>query len=241
MRDALGPEVAVVDYLRPGFELSCRVAELSDARAVVLIHHGLVTWGETREESYRLTLELVRLAERFLGTVAGGEEAGSEPDRATVESFLVRLRGRLSRERRQLLAVDRSQRALAERDDVDRLARLRSTPDHMLRIGVETCVIALDDEIAAKVEQFELERAAAFARHSRGEPELSGLPKVVLVPGLGCVAAGPDRRAAAIRAEIAEPLARGRSPPPSTASEARAGSARPRCSGSSTGRSSSTS
>ncbi len=202
VRDALGPEVAVVDYLRPGFELSCRVADLAGARAVVLSHHGLVTWGETHEESYGLTLELVRLAERSLGTAAGGA-AASEPDDANVESFLVRLRGRLCRERRQLLAVDRGQRTLAEREDVERLARLRSTPDHMLRIGVESCVIALDDEIAAKLEQFELERAAAFARHSQGEPELSGLPKVVLVPGLGCVAAGPDRRAAAIRAEIA--------------------------------------
>ena len=43
----------------PGFELSKRVADLADARAVVLAHHGLVTWGETHEESYGLTLELV--------------------------------------------------------------------------------------------------------------------------------------------------------------------------------------
>ena len=33
-----------------------------DARAVVLAHHGLVTWGETHEESYGLTLELVERA-----------------------------------------------------------------------------------------------------------------------------------------------------------------------------------
>ena len=45
VHEALGEDVAVVPYLRPGFELSKRVAGLADARAVVLAHHGLVTWG----------------------------------------------------------------------------------------------------------------------------------------------------------------------------------------------------
>jgi rhamnose utilization protein RhaD (predicted bifunctional aldolase and dehydrogenase) len=52
VREALGAEVALVPYLRPGFELSRRVADLAPGvRAVVLRHHGLVTWGETHEDS----------------------------------------------------------------------------------------------------------------------------------------------------------------------------------------------
>src|SRR5579872_2456220 len=146
--EALGPDVAVVDYLRPGFELSRRVAELSGARAVVLAHHGLVTWGESHEASYLLTLELVGLAERFVGPIEP-RTAGSESDGARAERFLVRLRGRLSREHRQVLAVDQGQRPLAERADLERLAQLRSTPDHMLRIGAQTGVLGLDEEIEA--------------------------------------------------------------------------------------------
>jgi NAD(P)-dependent dehydrogenase (short-subunit alcohol dehydrogenase family) len=93
---------------------------------------------------------------------------------------LARLRGRLSSERRQVLVVDRSQRGLADRPDVEALAGLRSTPDHMLRIGSTTAV--LHDEAVDRV-----------------EPSAS----VVLVPGLGCVAAAPNRRTARVRAEIA--------------------------------------
>ena len=63
---ALGPDVAVVPYIRPGFDLSRQVADLSGARAVVLAKHGLVTWGETHEESYGLTLQLVAQAEAYL-------------------------------------------------------------------------------------------------------------------------------------------------------------------------------
>ena len=71
VRDALGADVAVVDYLRPGFELSKRVADLADARAVVLAHHGLVTWGDTHEASFELTLELVATASEYLGSLRG--------------------------------------------------------------------------------------------------------------------------------------------------------------------------
>src|SRR4029079_14397683 len=64
-REALGPDVAVVPYIRPGFALSRQVAELAGASAVVLAQHGLVTWGESHEESYGRTLELVARAEAY--------------------------------------------------------------------------------------------------------------------------------------------------------------------------------
>ena len=185
VREALGEEVAVVRYLRPGFELSRRVAELADARAVVLAHHGLVTWGDTHEQSLGLTLELVGQARGYLGLV---EEAGveePEPDSALVERFLVRLRGCLSGERRVVLATERAQQSLADRPDAEQVAAMRSTPDHMLRIGARSCVLGLAADARAAVE-------------SHGEP-----PRAFLVPGFGGVAAGPDAGAARARLEIA--------------------------------------
>jgi rhamnose utilization protein RhaD (predicted bifunctional aldolase and dehydrogenase)/NAD(P)-dependent dehydrogenase (short-subunit alcohol dehydrogenase family) len=191
MHEVLGEDIAVVPYLRPGFELSKRVAEHVGARAVVLAHHGLVTWGETHEESYGLTLELVAAARAFLAHRApSGREGdvavhlrrprGSDVDVQLHHRTLVRLRGRLSGERRQVLALDASQRALADRRDVDVLSALRSTPDHMLRIG----------------------RATAVLRDAAVE-HVDPAAKVVLVPGFGCVAAAPDARTARMRAEIA--------------------------------------
>jgi len=129
--DALGGEVAVVPYLRPGFALSKLVAEHAGARAVVLAHHGLVTWGESHEESYELTRELVDRAAAYVGLRPVRVELGGA-------AGLVGLRGRVSRSRRQVLAVDVAQRALAGRDDAVEIASMRSTPDHMLRIGAET-------------------------------------------------------------------------------------------------------
>jgi rhamnose utilization protein RhaD (predicted bifunctional aldolase and dehydrogenase) len=205
VRDALGSDVAVVEYLRPGFELSCRVADLADRRAVVLAHHGLVTWGESHEESYGLTLELVARAGAWLekrggSSFSAGVEVhlrqdgvavplhqGDTADPVAVRAFLVRLRGRLSRGRRQMLVVDEGQRALAGRADVEDVAAARSTPDHMLRIGTRTAVIGLADDVDAAVGAFEAEYAAYLERNPApdvGLPRVSGLPRVVLVPGL---------------------------------------------------------
>jgi rhamnose utilization protein RhaD (predicted bifunctional aldolase and dehydrogenase)/NAD(P)-dependent dehydrogenase (short-subunit alcohol dehydrogenase family) len=162
VRDALGSDVAVVAYLRPGFELSKRVAERSDARAIVLAHHGLVTWADSHDESYGLTVELVEHAARYVGL------GPVEVQRRGAAPF-VALRGQLSKERRQVLAVDGAQLAIADRDDLDEIVAMRSTPDHMLRIGART--------------------------NSDGP--------VFLVPGIGCVAAGPDRPTAKMRLELA--------------------------------------
>jgi hypothetical protein len=209
VREALGPDVAVVPYVRPGFTLSQQVAELSGARAVVLDKHGLVTWGESHEESYELTLELVARAERHLAererpqaAVAPDLEAGA------AESLLLELRGLLSRDGMRVLHVDRGQRALADRPDVDLVATAaRATPDHVLRIGPRSLVVHDPGAAAAAVRDFEEGYGAYFARWRHRLPEgvamLSPLPRVVLVPGLGCIAAGADERAARVNAEIA--------------------------------------
>ncbi|HEX7599500.1 MAG TPA: class II aldolase/adducin family protein, partial [Polyangia bacterium] len=67
---ALGPETAVVPYARAGLELAQAVRDVmarhSKARALVLMHHGLVTWGATAREAYDATIELVTRAEEFI-------------------------------------------------------------------------------------------------------------------------------------------------------------------------------
>ncbi|HVU76773.1 MAG TPA: bifunctional aldolase/short-chain dehydrogenase [Gaiellaceae bacterium] len=209
VHEALGEDVAVVPYIRPGFELSRVVADLADRRAVVLAHHGLVTWGETHEESYRLTLELVRRAREHLSargaglSVAVGYDGGSDVRQR--EDFLVRLRGRLSREQRQVLAVDFGQQDLAVRPDVEAIAAARGTPDHMLRIGPQSCVLDLRGDVDAPIAAFE---SAARARYDRqatpdGPPMQSAQPRVFLVRGLGCVASAPDYTSARIRRDLA--------------------------------------
>jgi rhamnose utilization protein RhaD (predicted bifunctional aldolase and dehydrogenase) len=74
--ETFGEEAVWLDYQRPGFDMSRRIAELLDAnpsaRAVLLEKHGLVTWGESGEESYRRTIEFVSRAASAIEKAGAG-------------------------------------------------------------------------------------------------------------------------------------------------------------------------
>lgn len=76
VRDALGERVAILPYIRPGFELAKAVADCYDANpqvvGIVLLFHGLVTFGEDAETSYDRHIELVDACETFIRTRAAG-------------------------------------------------------------------------------------------------------------------------------------------------------------------------
>src|SRR3954470_24136072 len=63
VRECFGKSVIVVGYRRPGFTLSREVADAFDAHpdaaGLVLMNHGLITWGDTAREAYDKHIELV--------------------------------------------------------------------------------------------------------------------------------------------------------------------------------------
>ena len=95
--DAFGDEAVWLDYQRPGFDMSRRIAillrEHPEARAVLLERHGLVTWGDSGEESYEATIEFVSRAARAIDTAArgrfglGGQQVAELGERSARSSF----------------------------------------------------------------------------------------------------------------------------------------------------------
>jgi rhamnose utilization protein RhaD (predicted bifunctional aldolase and dehydrogenase)/NAD(P)-dependent dehydrogenase (short-subunit alcohol dehydrogenase family) len=70
VRAALGDEVAVLGYVRPGFQLARAVADAYEAHpnapGMVWMRHGLVTWGPSARASYEAMIDLVTRAEEYL-------------------------------------------------------------------------------------------------------------------------------------------------------------------------------
>src|SRR5438132_7678813 len=66
--DCFGDSLITVPYRRPGFRLSRDVAAAFDAKAagIVLMNHGLITWGATPMEAYERHMEVVTKAEKFV-------------------------------------------------------------------------------------------------------------------------------------------------------------------------------
>src|SRR5215217_1439719 len=106
-RECFGDEAVWIPYIRPGFTLSKQVGEAvrnnPDAKYILLAKHGLVTWGETHEESYGRTIEAINRAAEFVASRAGEPFGGQrvEPLSPEMREFLLAevlptLRGTLS-------------------------------------------------------------------------------------------------------------------------------------------------
>ena len=94
VREALGGEVIVIEYVTPGFKLARAAAEAYDAapakKGMVWIHHGIITWGRTARESYEAMVAFVSDAERY----QAGRRTARLPVTVTtpVETALARVR-----------------------------------------------------------------------------------------------------------------------------------------------------
>ena len=70
VRAALGNDIIVLPYIRPGFQLAKQVASAiaaaPQAQAMVWMHHGIIVCGESPRESYERMIDLVSRAETYL-------------------------------------------------------------------------------------------------------------------------------------------------------------------------------
>ncbi|MHB8509312.1 MAG: SDR family oxidoreductase, partial [Candidatus Dormibacteria bacterium] len=125
-----------------------------------------------------------------------------------VVNLLPRLRGVLSANGHKVLHLSTELRAVADRDDVDDVAAAGpATADHLLRTRLRSPVLRGPSDVEPEVARYEAEYRAYFERNrsqiSHNQTMLEPLPSVVLIPGLGGIAAGRDARTAGVVAEVA--------------------------------------
>jgi rhamnulose-1-phosphate aldolase/alcohol dehydrogenase len=224
--ETFGDEAVWLDYQRPGFSMSRRIAELLDgnpsARAVLLEKHGLVTWGETGEESYRATIEFVSRAAQAIADAADGgfglggqrvPELGGDEANALLAA-LPALRGALLEDADGVvLEVDRSPEAVAfassaRAPEVSQIGA--PCPDHLINTKHKPLVADPGGDPAGAFRRGVAEYAEWYRGYyernlddeTRQFPIDPAGPRVVLVPGLGIVTSGAD----AGRARIARDL-----------------------------------
>ncbi len=82
-REAMGEKIAIVEYVRPGLDLAKTAADCHEANpnaeGIVLIHHGLVTFGEDARTAYERHIALVDACERYIEKRAVERAAGFSP------------------------------------------------------------------------------------------------------------------------------------------------------------------
>ena len=225
-RECFGEEAVWIPYIRPGFTLSKQVGEAvrnnPDARFVLLAKHGLVTWGDTHEESYGRTIEAINRAAEFVAGRAGEPFGGRKveppaPDRreALLAEVLPALRGALSsgsdESSHKILRADYSSEdvlAFVCGRDSEELSQVGAAcPDHLVRTKVRPLWVDFDpenegaDELEERlregVARYREEYEAYFSRYEEADEEMfDPNPRVVFIAGLGLVAAAKNAKEA---------------------------------------------
>jgi rhamnose utilization protein RhaD (predicted bifunctional aldolase and dehydrogenase)/NAD(P)-dependent dehydrogenase (short-subunit alcohol dehydrogenase family) len=203
IRAALGPDVLVVPYVKPGFDLARLCATLVGPepypRALVLMHHGLFTFGPDARTAYREHIALVGLAAARLSAVTPG--AVARPAVALPE--LARLRRKISEVAGRPLLLARHDddriRAFVTRPDLAVVAgRGPATPDHVLRTRP---LPLIGTDVAGWATAY---RDYVDAHRDRvGDlTPLDPAPRVLLAPELGMLTAGVRAADTVVAADV---------------------------------------
>ncbi|NDY42113.1 bifunctional aldolase/short-chain dehydrogenase [Dissulfurirhabdus thermomarina] len=211
VRDLYGDLVVVIPYVMPGFDLARACAERFPGErtprtiGMVLMNHGVFSFGETAKEAYDRMIRLVEMADAELetrGARVTTAPAEAPPPFPRLEA--ARLRRAVSEAAGVpfLLHFDRSPRTFAfvTRPDLDVIAREGpATPDHVIRTKR---LPLLGRDVAAYARAYRAEFEALSASARAPVTMLDPAPRVVLDPELGMAAAGRSAREAGIVADI---------------------------------------
>jgi rhamnose utilization protein RhaD (predicted bifunctional aldolase and dehydrogenase)/NAD(P)-dependent dehydrogenase (short-subunit alcohol dehydrogenase family) len=237
-KEAFGDGVAVIPYANAGLALARAVAhaiEIHDnCRAVVVMHHGLITWGRTPLQAYEATIDLVNRAQRRLSSLrkrifvaaskSDVEQARrrysacaplvrrllspqtADPDKTLIKMHLAPL---ITEESLEMLSTEKGRQIL-------KTAPI--TPDYLIRTKTIPLIIdepdfenmeAFKATAAKSVDEFSACYDAYIRKYSLRLPDFDAssidlLPRVVMAPGLGIICAGPDIESAIICRDITE-------------------------------------
>ena len=233
-REVFGDRVALVPYVMPGFALSKKAAEVLEANegveGLILLKHGIFTFGDTAREAYERMTFLVSLAEARLRRKRKKVfKSARLPSRvARVEEIGPIVRGLLaepvtgdSSDCRRMVLDFRTDRRILNYVDGKDLGRYSQvgvvTPDHNIRTKNWPLILPLPGagdlesfarESKKRVDRYIRRYHGYFARHNgkreAAKVELDPYPRVVLIPGLGLFGAGKSVKDAGVAADIAQ-------------------------------------
>lgn len=233
--EALGSQVPMLEYVKPGFRLARAAArcfeENPECRAMVWMRHGLLTWGDSAQESYDTTIELISRAEEFAAshskkTVVAVQgtpvEAGFERYQRTAPIIRGLLAGPSGNPDRPFNRVILQPLITREALDIIESGQGRDlalspplTSDHLIRTKPLPAWCDAPDfsdlsrfrgQITETVREYAAKYEAYVQRNGTRMPDSFGrtdpLPRIVLIPGLGAVCAGKDEFSAKLASQI---------------------------------------
>ena len=212
VREIYGDRVVVVPYVMPGFDLARLCAQCFPAQAgtntigMVLLHHGIFSFGNTAKESYDRMIFLVGLAEDYLKRQQAWDipTPKPRPGKTEADKELALLRKNISELVGAPVIVARHTQdkylAFAQHADLASLAQQGpATPDHVIRTKR---LPLLGRDVAAYAQAYGRYFGEYEPRAQERKRMLDPAPRLLLDPELGMCTVGRTAKDAAIVADI---------------------------------------
>lgn len=212
IREIYGDTVVVIPYVMPGFDLARLCAERFPAEVgpntigMVLLNHGIFSFGATAHESYERMIRLVGMAEDYLERRGAWDlpPPGANPVRARAHLDLARLRNSLSQAAGAPMLVSRhiddKYLAFARRADIATVSQQGpATPDHVIRTKR---LPMLGRDVDGYADAYRRYFTALEPAATERKTMLDAAPRVILDSELGMCTVGRTARDAAIVADI---------------------------------------
>lgn len=211
IREIFGKDCVIIPYVMPGFDLSRLCAEMFPAGAneqtkgMILLNHGIFTFGATAKESYDRMIELVTRAENYLEAKQAWSTSWKPKNVSGTDPLQVaRLRSVVSSAAGFPVVVarhaDPQSLAFAQRADVGKIATQGpATPDHVIRTK---CLPMVGRDVAEYVDAYKQYFAAEEPGAADRKVCLDPAPRVILDPELGMLTVGKSAAEASIVADI---------------------------------------
>ena len=217
IRKIYGERLLLIPYVMPGFKLSRKVFEMTKKidwtqfEGMILLNHGIFSFGDTALESYTRMIDLVSLAEDFLAknsTLTNTATTESVPGKAEllklacIRRKVSAIRGTASLAQ---LNFSTEARTFAKLTNVKEIAtRGPITSDHLIRTKSVPAIIDPENP-QRSLDEFSSAYKAYFERHTNGEQKcLDSAPRWAVWPGHGTIAFGANLTESGIVSDIAE-------------------------------------
>lgn len=220
-KTVFGPKVEIISYTMSGFRLAKKAASFFETPpnilGLVLMNHGIFTFGETAKEAYGRMIRLVTLAE--------SELKKNRKNVFKAETILAKLRpiSEIAPIIRGALGPGwlldfRSNNAIKNFVTGKELARYGTagpvTPDHVIRTKAKPLILPIPDfhqgfsiKVQQAVEKFENQYLNYFNKHNKRHDGKKVIrdpkPRVIILPGIGFFGVGATVENARIAADLA--------------------------------------
>jgi len=211
IREIYGDAVVILPYVMPGFDLAMLCAKEYPRQAgantigMVLMNHGIFSFGDNARQSYERMIDLVGRAEDYLKREQAWDLPAPVVRPARIDMLQqAQLRRRLSDAAGAPMIMathaDTEALAFAQRDDLGALSQQGPvTPDHIIRTK-RVPMLGTDVDGYARSYKAYFDEHAPHAKEAK--TMLDPAPRMVLDPGFGLAAAGRSAKDAAIVAEL---------------------------------------